>query len=160
MGLIQSISEKAFSSFIQRSVENNWVHILTWELESLPWVLMDDRVKVTLCVLVYAHYTYTLCTSVPGSLSLRSWWELLTIVVWGPGVCNPLVCVLCWSFTKSAWSCLLLPPNSVFENSDHICWFYRGILSSRVLHKVMAVLLKEHTKTRSIAQPWIRKNET
>lgn len=157
MDLIQSISGNAFSSFFQRSVENNWTHILAWELESLPRVLNDDRVKVTLCVPVCAHYAYTPCISVPGSLFLRSWWELSTTVAWGPGMCNPLVCVLCWSFTKSAWSCLLLPLSSMFENSDYICWFYKGIVSSRVLHKVMAVLLREHTKTRSIAQPSTRK---
>lgn len=65
--------------------------------------------------------------SVPSGPSLRSWWELLTRVAGGPGVCSPLVCGLCWSFTMSAWSCLLLSPSSLFENSDHICRFHRGI---------------------------------
>lgn len=54
------------------------------------------------------------------------------------------MCVLCWSFTSQPGVVLPLPPSSVFENSDYICWFYKGIVSSRVLHKVMAVLLRAH----------------
>lgn len=159
MDLIQCISGNAFNSFFQRSVENEWAHILAWELEDLR-VLKDDGVKVTLCVPVYAHYAYTPCISVPGSLSLRSWWELLTTVAWGPGVCSPLMCVLCWSFTKSAWRCLLLPPSSsVWKLRLHLL-ILQGYSFFQSAPQSDGCTSKSTPRPDPIAQPSTRKNET